>query len=368
MGGMVEEVKRRKGLAMAAVLVLSPAWIALGCGHRAATRTQAGRPVTELGGPSVMPADQRQADFRWEKLRVDFQLENGKLVSSAKLDSPKIRMFIWPKTEQTAKETKQKLEEKGADLGEVPEQLKEARPVKLSHLAVRAGELLVVDATHKLRPALWINRLEASLEQFATRPEMLEGPTLLTLRARVQKSGELTAYVSANPFGESLSFSARVMLEGLEASELYEFLRARFDVHAPRGVMRVFIGLDASDGRLRGVIKGLVENLELEPASRGLWPWVKAEAAEFPVNFFTSAAPKDATAFVIPIEGKISNVQTEIWPTIVSTLHNALVTALGFGLGPGILPQDPNFLNRTYKVTTATGDDVSTQGEDNAAP
>ncbi len=330
-----------------------------GCGHKPATHTKQGRPLTELAGPSEMPPDQRQADLRWENLRVQFALEDGELVSSARLDSPKIRMFMWPKTEPEG-QPKPVAEDAGDELGEgkVPETLREARPVKLSHVGVRDGELLVVDATHKLRPALWINHLEATLEQVATRPDLVNGPALLTLRGRVQKTGELTVYVSADPFGDALTFSARAMLEGLQAHELYEFLRSRFGVRAPKGTLRVFIGLDAEGGRLHGVIKGLVEGLELEPAARGLGPWVKAEVAEFPVNFFSSAAPTDATAFVIPIDGELAGAGADVWPTVVSTLHNALVTALGFGLGQGALPDDPDFLKRTYQVTADDGSDA----------
>ena len=84
-------------------------------------------------------------------------------------------------------------------------------PARVNRIEVRDGEILYRDLTAPRDPQIWVHALELAVENLATRPELAGGrPVTVSGSAKLGSSGDVTLFVSANPFADKLEFAGKM--------------------------------------------------------------------------------------------------------------------------------------------------------------
>ena len=93
--------------------------------------------------------------------------------------------------------------------------LADLAPIKVDRLEIIDGEVLIGVGKGKKAPQLWVNKMHLVAENMATRKALMEGePSTMRLKARVQKSGKLTASASMDPWAPKLTFKSKALPAG----------------------------------------------------------------------------------------------------------------------------------------------------------
>jgi hypothetical protein len=262
----------------------------------------------------LLYVEHARASVLWRKLL------HGQLVARAVVERPK---FV----------AARRHEEKAKKTGSLSEQLEDAAPLKVDRFEVVDGEVLIAEGGGKNAPKMWLNKLDLTAVNLATRKAMMQGdPASVRLRGRVQRSGLLSMDASLDPYAAKPTFTADAKLEKLDARELYAFLEKEAQLHAEKGVVNVYAELNAKNGVLKGGVKPILENIEVGTSSKDLGKRLKAFLADTAVEMFTDDVPgRDAVATVIPIRGTVGGPDVQLLPTVLGAVRNAFVVGLRSG-------------------------------------
>ena len=267
--------------------------------------------------------------IRAERIGVALQskrLLDGELSARMRIEEPKILFVKRPAGPPLKKgET--------PEIPDVDAQLRELIPARVDRIEVVRGDLTYRDLTQKGHPDLGVHRIEVAAENLATRPERADGqPATVSVSALVGKSGDLSAFVSVNPFAKQLAFAGNSALRGLKVAELHDFEKAAADVETPEGTIDVFVEFKASDGYLTGGVKPVLKNVEVRPAKDDLGTQLKAWLADTALDIVSDRVPgRNAVATTIPIKGRLDDPKVQVWPTVLSTIRNAFVIGISSG-------------------------------------
>ena len=258
-------------------------------------------------------------------LGVDWhQLLHGRIVATARIVEPKISILNEPAPE------KPKTAKRPPDLST---QLRRVTPLKVARVEIVRGELLFRDLTAPRHPELWLHHLDLAAENLPTREKMAGArPTTLSASGVVGRSGALTLFASADAFASPLAFAGRFELRGLRVAELYDFIEPKTKLQTPRGTLDLFAEFSTKAGRLSGGVKPVLENVDVRPAEPGAWDKVKAWLADKAVKMASDRVPeRNAVATVVPLEGRLTDPDIQLWPAIFGVVRNAFVEGLSSG-------------------------------------
>jgi hypothetical protein len=263
------------------------------------------------------------------------QLLRGHLVADIQLVEPALNLVEVDKGEEKQGE--------GQEVEQVPElgrRLAELAPFRIDRLEVKGGELRWLDAREPEKPQLRISRIEATLENFATRAALAKGePTVLGARGLLQSSGVITVFATADPLAKTLTFAGEAGLEGLKLVELTEFISAKAGIRPEKGELDLAVRFRAEDGRLSGGLRPVVKDASTKASEKGLGAKLKSALSDLSLNVFSDDIPgRDAVATTIPLVGRIDAPQVQAIPTILGILRNAFVRGLAFGMS-GLPPE-----------------------------
>jgi hypothetical protein len=244
-------------------------------------------------------------------------LLHGRLVARARIDDPKI---IYTERQKTEKKTPTA----PPDLAPM---LRKVLPARVDRLEVRNGEVLFRDLVDKGQPELWVHKIEVAVEDLATRRKLSGGaPATVSASAMLGRSGQVTMFVSANPFARPLAFAGRVEERGWELTELYDLVEPQTKLQPTRGTLDVFIEFKSREGRITGGVKPVLKNAEVKATEGGVGNRLKAWLADEGLHIFSDRVPgRNAVATVIPIEGRLDQPDIQLWPTVMGVVRNAFV-------------------------------------------
>ena len=253
------------------------------------------------------------------------QLLHGRLVGSARIVEPKITVLAG-----APEKAKPKTEAKAPDLSA---QLAKITPLKVDRVEILRGELLLRDMGEAQHPELWVHKLELAAENLPTRKSLAGGrPATVTARGVAGKSGQLDLFVSADPFASPLAMAGRFELRGLRVAELYDFIEPKTKLQTRNGTFDLFAEFKVKDGRIDGGVKPVLKNVDVRPADSGLWDRLKAWLADEAVKIASDRVPeRNAVATTIPIQGRLTNPDIQMWPAILGVVRNAFVAGLSSG-------------------------------------
>ncbi|MCA1827018.1 MAG: DUF748 domain-containing protein [Myxococcales bacterium] len=298
--------------------------------------------------PTPPGASEKRPFFYAKRIEIGLHwrdlIHKHELVGSAELDGPKLNLIAGP--------SKSKSQTKIAD-PELGEKIKHLSPLAVERIELKRAEVAFTDDTSHGSPSIWVHDLDATLENVATRVGLSHGePTTLAASGTLQKTGQVSVFLTADPLAKKLGFSGRAAVEHLALKDVGNFLVKKAALAPQKGSIDLFAEFDAHDGVIAGGVKPILKDVEVKPAKGGFMPALKAWIADAALHVFSDRVPgRNATAAVIPMEGTINGPKPQLWPTIWGVLRNAFVAGLesGFARLPagkpaekGVLPQARN--------------------------
>jgi hypothetical protein len=311
---------------------------------------QTGKPEDQAPREPMLYIEKTFAQLSWK------QILHGRLLARLRLENPKL--VIVPSAPAPVP-AGAKPAARAPDLSTALEKIV---GMKVDRVEIFDGELLFREAGGGAHPEeLWIHRLELAAQNLATRPSLAGGrPATLAGHAVVGRSGELTLFVSADPFASPLSFAGQVSLKGLAASELYRFVEPKSGLNPAHGTIDVFAEFVSQAGLINGGIKPLLKNIEIRPTEAGVWNRMKAWLADKTVELGSDRiGDRRAIATTIPIKGKLTSPDLQLWPTVLGVIRNAFVRGVTSGfenLPPETAPRPEGPVEQAIKaVKTGSG-------------
>ncbi|MFL5305118.1 MAG: DUF748 domain-containing protein [Polyangia bacterium] len=248
-------------------------------------------------------------------------LLHGRIAAHARIDEPKIIFTV-----------REKAEKKQAATGapDLAPMLRKVLPARVDRIDIHDGEFLFRDLVMDNQPEIWVHEIEVAVENLATRRKLSGGePVTISASAKLGRSGDVSMFVSANPFARPLAFAGQVEERGWRVAELYDLVQPATKLQTPKGTFDVFVEFKSRDGRISGGVKPVLKNVEVKPTEGGIGNRLKAWLADKTLNLFSDRVPgRDAVATVIPIEGKLDAPDVQLWPTILGVIRNSFVEGM----------------------------------------
>jgi hypothetical protein len=210
-------------------------------------------------------------------------------------------------------------------------------PVRIDHFAIHGGTLHLRNFHSEPQVDVALRDVEVVARNLSNvRDRERRRPATAEVHATAFGSGTLQADLRIDPLARDPDFGLEAQVEGIDLTQLDDFLRAYLGVDAQRGTLAVYSELDAREGRFDGYVKPLVENLDiLDLAEEGdeqgpldtVWEALAGATAEA----FEAQGP-DRQAAQIPLEGRFERPDIGFFGALESVLRNAFVEALRPGL------------------------------------
>ncbi len=215
---------------------------------------------------------------------------------------------------------------------EIAKTLESVPSAGVERLELVDSQVILVDEVHD-NQRLWVHDLQLTLENMASRKKLMKGlPLLVTVRTKVQNSGQLSAFLTMDPFDEGLTFAGSVELHHLELSDLHQFTSIG-GLTLPKGTIDVFASITCKRNELTGGIKPILKNVKVRAADDKLGDKVKALLADVAVKIFSDRVPgRNAVSTIIPIHGDLKKPQVQLVPTVLAVIRNAFVEGLSASL------------------------------------
>lgn len=258
--------------------------------------------------------------------RVDFsvqwkELRNGALVGEVALDRAQLNF---------AKGARKEEDQTHIDRSWV-EVVQDLFPFKINRFEIRDSEVHYVDLGRTPAIDLSVTNLHILCRNITnSRNVTNELPTPFEVSGTSVGGGELRVSGAANPFTKSPRFDVDASMEGVDLTALNEFLRAYAKFDVKRGRLDFYTEMAAADGRFKGYVKPLIQDLDIVDLS---------DDAKKPLKLFWESfvagvmklfknQPRDRFAAKVPIEGDIDKPDTGMVETLASVLRNAFIKAL----------------------------------------
>jgi hypothetical protein len=218
---------------------------------------------------------------------------------------------------------------------EIAKTLESVPSAGLQRLAILNGQITLVDEKHDGQQ-LWLHHVEMTIENVASRKNLMHGlPVLVTLRAVLQRSGALSAFLTLDPFDEGYTFAASLELHHQKLTDLYDWTKIK-GLSITRGTIDAYATLDCKRGKLTGGIKPLVENVHVDASDDKFVDRIKAKLIDVAAKIFSDRVPgRHAVGTIIPIHGDLSDMsklKVETTPAILAVVRNAFVEGLSASL------------------------------------
>ena len=273
--------------------------------------------------------------FYAEEIRVavDWRaLLHRRIAARVRIDEPKI--VLNKRSEEQVEKVKEKAKEKAkAGIPDLNAALGKVMPAQVTRIEVRKGELLYRDLNAPRQPEIWIHGLEMAVENVTTRPELAHGrPATVSGLARLGRSGDLTFFVSADPFHRNPDFAGQAAVRGWKVAELYDLVQPATKLQTPEGTLDLFVEFRSTNGLITGGVKPVLKNVKVRPTDDGLGNKLKAWVADTGLHLFSDRVPdRNAVVTVIPIKGRVTDPNVQVWPTVLGVIRNAFVEGISSG-------------------------------------
>ena len=293
----------------------------------------------------------REPLFYVEAARVGLdwrELFHAHLTGSLTLDRPKVTVVRRASSKvanatEPAEEKPAASDEKppapkttSSGLSKLEESLHQVIPMRIDRIDVVDGEVLLRDNTVETTPELWVNRIDATLKNLATRRELAKGRAAsLALSGRLGRSGAIALKLSADPFATPLKFDGEFSLRDWKVIELYDLLKAKAELEASEGTIGLFVKFKVRKGAISGKVKPVLEDVKVKSTSEEVGDRMKAWVADKALQLSSGDDEKRAIGAEIPIQGRL-DPDEELWPAVLDVVRNAFAEGIKVGIGDAV--------------------------------
>ncbi|MDN3512031.1 MAG: DUF748 domain-containing protein [Candidatus Jettenia sp.] len=315
-------------------------------------------PRYEITGVKIFeePAGRSNEPFFFaERVKINMvwkQILKGTLVAWVDVDHPKVTVV---KERVVPPE-----EKKPVRIPDIGAQLKKAPPLRIDRVEVNEAEIVFIDATEENQPRIWLHDMEVKVKNIATREKLARDmPTTVSANAILQKSGNLTFSLSANPWKKGLNFTGKTALKGLALTDLSQFAVAQSDLKPIKGTVDLFVSFEVEKNQITGGVKPILHNVDVAPEKPSFLDWIKSKVVDTTLSIFSGspeqAPEQEKMATIIPIKGTITDPNPQILPTILGIIRNAFVEGITAGfanLPPPTAPEKEGVVEQVIDALT----------------
>jgi len=262
------------------------------------------------------------------------QLLRFNLVGAAHIGGAKLTWVHTPHSKKEVIRAAEKLEEAMPPIAQVDDVLRSLIPFKLGRVEAQKAEILLIDGEVGTYPRIWIHDIELSLENFATRRRLDQGaPAIFAMSGKLQHSGTVSIFVTADPLAKILKFAGQAEVSNLQLADLHGIIAGRTGLHIPEGRFDVRASFKSENGRITGGVRPLLKKVRIEAADqKDLGDRIKAQLADTTLDLFSDDnSGRDLVGTTIPIKGRLERPTTQLVPTLIGVLRNAFVEGLSTG-------------------------------------
>jgi uncharacterized protein DUF748 len=285
------------------------------------------------------------------------QLFHGKMVARMHIEKP---VFAVPlKEDQKPPASKPP--------NDISVALRETMPFAIERIEILDGEMHIIDTGpgHEIKekksppgeggekpkefaraqvPEILVNQIEVTVENVHTRTNMgRDWPTVIAVRALIQRTGVLTGFFTADLLAEKLTFAGQMQIVGLDLTELNPVIEKESGLKVNKGTFELYMVFQARNGLITGGIMPLLKDAEVERVDSSLITKMKEILIDNTLSIISDRVPgRRAVASTIPIEGKIRDPNMQFLPALLGLLRNAFVEGLAEGLNQLPLPHAKN--------------------------
>jgi hypothetical protein len=218
-------------------------------------------------------------------------------------------------------------EQMEAEVPDLSDKLAALFPLTVDRVQLKNAEVKYTDKTNADFPKIWAHAIDATLENLATRAALSRGePTSIAVSGKLQKSGEISAFITADPLAKGLFFAGRANVNNFELNELRNVMASKSGLTAEKGTLDLFAEVDCRDGKLKGGVKPVLKNVEVGQGKPGIGNAIKKVLASAAVKIFSDRVEgRESVATVVPIRGDINNPEVQLWPAVAGVIRNAFV-------------------------------------------
>jgi hypothetical protein len=200
---------------------------------------------------------------------------------------------------------------------------------RIDRLTVRGTRFAFLNEAARPPYLVFVDGTRIDLTNVST--QGAEGPAKLVMRGRFMGSGESQTTAEFRPEAKSLDLSLDVRIEGAELRAMNNLLRAHgnFDVRAGR--FSLFSEVRVRDGRIRGYVKPLFQDVDVYDASQDRHkPLVKRlyERAVGGLAGILENRRRDEVATVADLTGRVGDPDTSSLQVIARLIQNAFFKAI----------------------------------------
>lgn len=281
-------------------------------------------------------ADHEVPFFSSERVDLSVQWRNlfkGSLVAEV--------LFIQPVLNLVQEKT-----EEESQLGEEEDwqaQLDELFPFKFNTIEVRNGTVTFTAPGIQTKDALKAERLNGTVTNL-TNVEDANKETFAQfgMEATVLETAPARVTGSLDPWAKQPTFDVNLEVKQVALPNVNPWLRQYIKADAESGDFELFLEIAAAEGNFKGYAKPILRNVNITSSEekednplQKLWEGI----VEFAANVFENDEEEQVAARV-PFTGTIENPEASIWPTIVSVVRNAFVSAFARSLEGSISLRD----------------------------
>ncbi len=209
-------------------------------------------------------------------------------------------------------------------------------PLRITHLELVDSRIRYVDETVEPRVDIALDPLQLTANGLRNRPGKADQalPATITLNGRTL-GGAIHAVIRAEPLAEQPHFTVKLALENISLPALNPFLLAHADADVSRGVLELYLEMNAAGGAYRGYVKPIFTNLDFRTASDEHKPplqllWKDVVEA---VTKLMRDKQKKQVATIVPFSGSFARTSTvRVGPTLRNLYYNGFIEALRRGL------------------------------------
>lgn len=256
-------------------------------------------------------------------------LFQGAIVGEVKFQRPNLNFIAAKKSDNPSSPGEKPAEQSGKEV-DWTEPIKKLMPLQINRLRINDGNVVFHDFSTKPKVDLFLHDLQLdaqNLNNAKDNPEKL--PSRLYLQASSVGNGQLNLTMRINAMKEVPDLDMDMKFENVDMKALNDFFEAYAKVDIERGKFNLYSELMVLDGNINGYVKPIFNNLKVVD-----WKEDKKKPAklvwESMVGFLTDIFKnqrKDQFATKVPMEGKISQVDTPFWPALWNIFSNAFVHA-----------------------------------------
>jgi Domain of Unknown Function (DUF748) len=193
------------------------------------------------------------------------------------------------------------------------------------------GEVLYAWVHEPGWPTLWLQHVDATLENVASRPGLVRGPMTLIASATVQRSGRAWVAVTANEFTVPLSFSGEARLDGFDPSEMNALSAQKRGLKLSPGSFSMRMTFRCKEGRLSGVVDPTLTSSHVESKDERLGS--KFEALFGKISLTVSKpAPGTDPSGKIAVTDDLTDPKLQLGPVLEKVVENGFLLGLQEGV------------------------------------